>query len=57
MTEKVRIRITEHLTGRTLALTKPLDEATAHKFIDDFYEYFCDSPVVNVNASIEEVDE
>ena len=55
--DKVRIRITERFTGRTLALTHALDEIIAHQFVENFYDYFCNSPIVNISASIEEVDE
>lgn len=54
--DKVRVRITERFTGRTLALTRALDEVTANKFVDDFYEYFRKSPIVDISASIEEID-
>lgn len=55
---KVRVRITERHTGRTLGLTRPLDEDVADKFVDEFYECF-DAPAVatKIVASIEEVDE
>lgn len=50
---KVRIRITEKFTGRTLALSNVLDETDAIKFVNNFYKYFNDNHIVDIVASIE----
>ena len=55
--KKVRVHVIERFTERTLALSNPLDEAAANKFVDDFNELFYKSPIKDVDILIEEDDE
>ena len=57
--KKIQILITErHRVERTLALSRPLDEDVADKFLDIFYECFCKSPIVKkIVVSLHEAGE